>query len=148
MLRYRAVVSLAQFLVLCLKWVKYDIVFNVFQRRQFSIRPNVCCVRGVGSAPLDTPLKCSTPAFSTPTTWCHVFYSHVFHPCYMVPRFPLPRFQRPPPVMQCVRFYYKFPLFIDRHVVVSSIERPKAGKEIVSQKGQAAYLKFLALHYL
>jgi len=37
-------VSLAQFLVWCLKWVKYDIVFNAFQRRKFSIRHNVGCV--------------------------------------------------------------------------------------------------------
>ena len=51
---------------------------------------------GAGSAPLDTPLKFSTPVFSTIATWCHVFHSRVFHPCYLVPRFPLPRF---PPLL-------------------------------------------------
>jgi len=51
---------------------------------------------GAGSAPLDTPLKFSTPAFFTLATWCHVFHYRVFHPCHLVPRFPLPRF---PPLL-------------------------------------------------
>ena len=74
-------VSVDEFLC-SLKWVKQDIVFNVFQRREFCIRPNVCCVQwrrfgSSGYAP-------------------EVFHSRIFHPCYLVPRFPLPRFQRPP----------------------------------------------------
>ena len=44
MLTHVDTVSLDEFFVCSLKWVKYDIVFNVFQRREFCIMPNVCCV--------------------------------------------------------------------------------------------------------
>ena len=55
-------VSVDEFLVCSLKWVKYDSVFNVFQRRGPS-----------GYAP-------------------EVFHSSIFHPYYLVLRCPLPRF--------------------------------------------------------
>ena len=32
-----------------------------------------------GQLLLNTPLKSSTPAFSTSATWCHVLHSRVFH---------------------------------------------------------------------
>ena len=37
---------------------------------------------GAGSAPLGTPLKFSTPEFSTLATWCHVFHSTFSTPAF------------------------------------------------------------------
>jgi len=80
----------------------------------------------MGFGPLNTPLKLSTPPFSTLATWCHVFHtpsfstpviwcrvfhSRVFHPCHLVPRFPLPRFQRPQQFLY-TRVYYDLPSLI------------------------------------